>query len=570
MSDKILVTSQGIELNDNGVLMGEIRSDVEVDMQGLNFQVAIFDTNAAKRKKNQIIKDISKFYYKDFYDSLKKTKWEFLKPPKIALMGVNDKKVKIHFPFDAKEDVIAMSLKDGDITDKIKVDGSVDIDVLGNNLLTYNVSDTDGNEIKIKRLITVRTNEKPKIIGANDTTITIGADFNPMTGVTATDKEDGDITNLIKISGKVNNKQVGSYNLTYSVTDSDDNTVDVKRVVNIIDNINPSEDLRLSVVNSARKLIGKPYVWGGNYIPLGNSNGTDCSGLMQWSYHDNGITLSRTTYTQINEGFEVKENELKPGDLIFMHFTAPNTPQHVFMYSGEKDGQHMCIEAPRTGLNIRERAFTWGSDYRARRIIKDSPVVSGTVGDKASPNIIYYVKGIEGYAPYVYRDSVGVRTLGYGMTGNELNGANIPLSESSATHHLVDNFNKLYYLPVLNMLKARGATNMLQREVDALASFAYNCGLGSNGLGGSQLLKKYVAGERGESIHNEFKKWVHGGGQVLPGLVRRREEEWKIFSGSSDKVGGYNCPPEISFIGTNGLPTGRIVTDNGGYGARPY
>lgn len=334
--------------------------------------------------------------------------------------------------------------------------------------------------------------------------------------------------------------------------------------------VDGSDSLRNSVVNSARKLIGKPYVWGGNYIPLGNSSGTDCSGLMQWSYHDNGITLSRTTYTQINEGFEVKENELKPGDLIFMHFTAPNTPQHVFMYSGEKDGQHMCVEAPRTGLNIRERAFTWGSDYRARRIIKDTPGgnVNGNAGTKASKNIIYYVKGIEGYAPYHYYDSVGVKTLGYGMTGNELNGVSVPLSETSATHYLVNNFNRLYYVPVLNILKAKGVTNMLQREVDAFASFAYNCGV--DGFKGSQLLAKYVAGERGEGIHNEFRKWVHGDGQVLPGLVRRREEEWKIFSGSSSPVGGYNTTPSISYIGTNGLPTGRVVTENGGYGASPY
>ncbi|WP_415325713.1 phage tail spike protein [Clostridium perfringens] len=334
--------------------------------------------------------------------------------------------------------------------------------------------------------------------------------------------------------------------------------------------VDGSDSLRNSVVNSARKLIGKPYVWGGNYPPLGSDVGTDCSGLMQWSYHDNGITLSRTTYTQINEGFEVKENELKPGDLIFMHFTAPNTPQHVFMYSGEKDGQHMCVEAPRTGLNIRERAFTWGSDYRARRIIKDTPGgnVNGNAGTKASKNIIYYVKGIEGYAPYHYYDSVGVKTLGYGMTGNELNGVSVPLSETSATHYLVNNFNRLYYVPVLNILKAKGVTNMLQREVDAFASFAYNCGV--DGFKGSQLLAKYVAGERSESIHNEFKKWVHGGGQVLPGLVRRREEEWKIFSGSSSPVGGYNTTPSISYIGTNGLPTGRVVTENGGYGASPY
>ncbi|HII4428004.1 TPA: phage tail spike protein [Clostridium perfringens] len=334
--------------------------------------------------------------------------------------------------------------------------------------------------------------------------------------------------------------------------------------------VDGSDSLRNNVVNSARRLIGKPYVWGGNYPPLGSDVGTDCSGLMQWAYNDNGIKISRTTYTQIKEGIEVSEAELKPGDLIFLRFSSPGVPEHVFMYSGKKNGKHMCVEAPRTGLNIREIEFTWGSNYRARRIIKDTPGgnTNGAAGTKASKNIIYYVKGIEGYAPYHYYDSVGVKTLGYGMTGSELSGVSVPLSETSATHYLVNNFNRLYYVPVLNILKAKGVTNMLQREVDAFASFAYNCGV--DGFKGSQLLAKYVAGERGESIHNEFKKWVHGGGQVLPGLVRRREEEWKIFSGSSSPVGGYNTTPSISYIGTNGLPTGRVVTENGGYGASPY
>lgn len=335
--------------------------------------------------------------------------------------------------------------------------------------------------------------------------------------------------------------------------------------------VDGSDSLRNSVVNSARKLIGKPYVWGGNYPPLGSDAGTDCSGLMQWAYNDNGIKISRTTYTQIKEGIEVSEAELKPGDLIFLRFSSPGVPEHVFMYSGKTgDGKHMCVEAPRTGLNIREIEFTWGSNYRARRIIKDTPGgnVNGTAGTKASKNIIYYVKGIEGYAPYHYYDSVGVNTLGYGMTGNELNGVSVPLSETSATHYLVNNFNRDYYIPVLNIVKSKGVSNPLQREIDAFASFAYNCGV--EGFRNSQLLKRYVNGERGESIHNEFMKWIHAGSSVSNGLIRRREEEWKIFSGSSSPVGGYNTAPSISYINKAGLPTSKLVTENGGYGASPY
>ena len=123
------------------------------------------------------------------------------------------------------------------------------------------------------------------------------------------------------------------------------------------------------IVESARKLIGKPYERGGNCPPLGSDNGTDCSGLCQWAYNDNGIKITRTTYTQIKEGREVAESDLQLGDLVFTNFSSPNVPEHVYIYSGEKDGKHMCVEAPRTGLNIRERSFTWDSSTRARRLI---------------------------------------------------------------------------------------------------------------------------------------------------------------------------------------------------------
>ena len=132
-----------------------------------------------------------------------------------------------------------------------------------------------------------------------------------------------------------------------------------------------------SIIESARKLIGKPYVWGGNYPPLGSDNGTDCSGLCQWAYNDNGISISRTTYTQINEGIEVTVNDLQPGDLVFSNFSSPGVPEHVYLYSGKNsNGELMCVEAPRTGLNIRERVFTWTSSMRARRILSTTALIA--------------------------------------------------------------------------------------------------------------------------------------------------------------------------------------------------
>lgn len=133
---------------------------------------------------------------------------------------------------------------------------------------------------------------------------------------------------------------------------------------------NDTSNLGDKICDSARKLIGKPYVWGGNISPLGSDVGTDCSGLCQWAYNDNGKRISRTTYTQIKEGYEVSKYELKTGDLIFTNFSAPNVPEHVFIYSGT-DGENnlKCIEAPSEGLTIRERTFTWNDTTRARRLI---------------------------------------------------------------------------------------------------------------------------------------------------------------------------------------------------------
>lgn len=131
----------------------------------------------------------------------------------------------------------------------------------------------------------------------------------------------------------------------------------------------PSDEMADKIVTSARKLIGKPYRWGGNYPPLGNSDGTDCSGLMQWAFNDNGKSITRTTYTQINEGTEIYQGNVRKGDLIFSNFSSTNRPEHVFMYSGLVDGNHKCIEAQQDGTLIMERTFTFSDGMRIRRLI---------------------------------------------------------------------------------------------------------------------------------------------------------------------------------------------------------
>ena len=67
---------------------------------------------------------------------------------------------------------------------------------------------------------------------------------------------------------------------------------------------------------------------------------------------------------------------------------------------------------------------------------------------------------------------------------------------------------------------------LAQGQFDALTSFAFNLGLG--GLQRSTLRQKMLRGETQEAA-DEFLKFVRGGGKVLPGLVKRRNDERALF-----------------------------------------
>lgn len=56
---------------------------------------------------------------------------------------------------------------------------------------------------------------------------------------------------------------------------------------------------------------------------------------------------------------------------------------------------------------------------------------------------------------------------------------------------------------------------------------------------------------------------------MLQGLVVRRLNDWKIFCGSKYGIPGYNTKPNIFIINSSGEISGEM-TNNGGYGAKPY
>ncbi|WP_328300378.1 NlpC/P60 family protein [Streptomyces sp. NBC_00435] len=103
----------------------------------------------------------------------------------------------------------------------------------------------------------------------------------------------------------------------------------------------PSDGSRAArAVAFAYGAIGKPYVWGAT-----GPGSFDCSGLTQAAWRAAGVSLPRTTYTQINAGRRVSRDQLAPGDLVFFYSGV----SHVGMYIG--NGQ--MIHAPRPGSTVR-------------------------------------------------------------------------------------------------------------------------------------------------------------------------------------------------------------------------
>lgn len=85
----------------------------------------------------------------------------------------------------------------------------------------------------------VKDTNKPVISGTAGKSIPFNSTFNPKTGVKAKDDKDGDLTNVIRVEGKVDTKKVGTYNLTYTVADKAGNVSKVTRKITVYDQVKP-------------------------------------------------------------------------------------------------------------------------------------------------------------------------------------------------------------------------------------------------------------------------------------------------------------------------------------------
>lgn len=143
---------------------------------------------------------------------------------------------------------------------------------------------------------------------------------------------------------------------------------------------------------------------------------------------------------------------------------------------------------------------------------------------KISENGLALIKKFEGCKLTAYKDSVGVWTIGYGLTNacKSITGLTIKsgtkITQAKAEEYLEKVLNQKF-IPLV--AKYDDTYHFNQNQIDSLTSFAYNIGsidkLTNNG-------KRTIA-----QISAKFPEYNKAGGKVLTGLTKRRKAEKELF-----------------------------------------
>ena len=114
-----------------------------------------------------------------------------------------------------------------------------------------------------------------------------------------------------------------------------------------------------SVVEYSKQYLGCKYVAGGS-SPEG---GFDCSGFTSYVYKHFGISLSRSSKGQINDGVAVEKSNLQPGDIVVFNNSSNTSIGHVGIYIGGNSFIHAAN--PKEGVVI----TSLSSSYYQKRYV---------------------------------------------------------------------------------------------------------------------------------------------------------------------------------------------------------
>jgi len=133
------------------------------------------------------------------------------------------------------------------------------------------------------------------------------------------------------------------------------------------------------------------------------------------------------------------------------------------------------------------------------------------------------IERFEGFVSHPYWDPYGrVWTRGYGETEG-IGADSPPISQREAQQRLARLVGERYAPAV------RAIEGLNQNQFDALCSFVWNVGPGAIGPG--TTLGRLLRAREWSQAADALLAYVHAGGQVLQGLVTRRQAERALFMG---------------------------------------
>jgi lysozyme len=136
---------------------------------------------------------------------------------------------------------------------------------------------------------------------------------------------------------------------------------------------------------------------------------------------------------------------------------------------------------------------------------------------------ITLIEGFESLKLTAYQDSKGVWTIGYGHTGPDVY-EGLTITEDQADALQQEDLNTAE-----TCVNNDVTVDLQQCQFDALVSFTFNVGSGNEEH--STLLSLLNSGDYADAA-NQFTRWDQSGGQVVPGLLRRRKAEQAMFLGN--------------------------------------
>jgi GH24 family phage-related lysozyme (muramidase) len=246
--------------------------------------------------------------------------------------------------------------------------------------------------------------------------------------------------------------------------------------------------------------------------------------VAKWLYDrfaDDTVELIHTTPFASDRGFYVKDQRKYPGGGPYSPQTRREHRDHVHFACSKTLALKVLgrLEARAPGARV----------VAAKAAPVDRAAAAPAAARRLSKRGAALIAEFEGMRERLYNDPAGHCTIGIGhlVHRGRCNGSEPAAFKRGITRE------QAYALLQRDARRMENAVNGLgvplnQNQFDALVSFTYNLGpawtVTKTGIRDALRARRY------RDVPREMRRWVYAGGRKLPGLVRRREAEGKLFA----------------------------------------